>query len=234
MHESLCTHPEIEAGTQKEIHYFSLHPQKSLDWYAAHFVDCTADFCIDASPSYFDFAQGVQIPNLIMDRVPSAKVLLIVRDPVARAVSHFFHMKKVVKPGWLGNIGINEFFSTPFDKACRQTSAIEWLLNQILWCSCYYRKYLSYQTVFGEKGILVLTNEQLKNNSRETMKRSFEYLGLDFVDSETYGQFKYSTGSSVNYLDSEIYDKLAEFLYPDFRLFCKVTGISCGDERNEA
>ena len=234
LHESLCAHPRIDAGSQKEIHYFSLYPHESMEWYASHFRECKADLCVDASPTYFDFAQGVQIPKLIKNRVPDAKIILILRDPVARAVSHYFHMKKVVKPAWLERVEINDFFSTPFENACRQTSAIEWLLNQILWCSCYYRKYLSYRAVFEEKGILILTNEQLKHHPRETMKKSFDFLGMEFVDSKNYGDFKYSTGSSVNYLDPAVYNKLAEFLYPDFRLFSKTTGVTCEDERRPA
>ena len=231
MHESLCAHPDIDSGTLKEIHYFSLYPHRDLSWYASHFENCSSRNCVDASPSYFDFAQGTQIPSMIKSAVPNAKIILIVRDPVARAVSHFFHMKKVVKPDWLKGIEINEFFDQPFENACRQTSAKEWLLYQILWFSCYFRKFQYYRSVFGENSILVLANDRLRRKPGETMYKTFAFLGLENFESPTFSDFKYSTGSSVKYLDSKIYSKLSEFLHPDFEQFKEISGVRCSSER---
>ena len=230
LYDSVCTHPEIWRGRQKEIHYFSFYPYKGMEWYLSHFEAGGNRKCVDASPTYFDFAQCDAIPRMINKSFPGSKILLIVRDPVARAVSHFYHMQKVVKTPWLEPMGLNEFFAYPFERVFGQTSPQEWLLNQILWFSCYFRKYVYYRQVFGAGRILVLSNDQLRHRPLESMKKTFDFLGLDFVDSDIFGTFKYSTGSSVNHLDGKIYTRLKNALYPDFEKFSEVSGITCDTE----
>ena len=233
LYKSICTHPEVMEGLQKEIHYFSLYPHKGVDWYSSHFKGSDKLICGDASPTYFDFAYGTTIPELIKSLVPESKPIIIVRDPIARAVSHFYHYKKVVKPNWIDGIELNEFFSQSFENSIRQTTGLEWALNQILWFSCYCRKLLYYINVFERENLLILTNDQLKLQPVETMRRVFSHLDLDYVSSDFFGQFKYSTGSSVMHLEAELYERLADFLYPDFRRFCELAQVNCNNERSD-
>jgi len=225
LYESICTHPLVAESKQKEIHYFSLYPYKGTEWYLSHFEQCQNYLCGDASPSYFDFAHSETIPRQINSFAPTGKILLIIRDPIERAVSHFYHMKKIVKPKWLESACLNEFFSQPFSTAVRQTSSMEWLLNQILWCSCYFRKFLYYRGVFQPERLFILTNDQLRHEPVETMKRTFRFLDLDYVHSDFFGEFKYSLGSSVKHLDRDVHEKLKDYLYPDFRKFLNLAQV---------
>src|SRR6185312_12729174 len=90
LYDYIRTHPKVIAGKSKEIHYFSLYSDRGAAWYLEHFPDRAEDvLSIDASPTYFDVAHTAAIPGFIKDAVPDARVLLIVRDPIERAISHF-------------------------------------------------------------------------------------------------------------------------------------------------
>ena len=80
---SLGQHPQIKLPVGKELQYFlNLHEWLSLEWYAAQFPCGAADqvtFEATASYLYVPWAS-----TLLMDAYPLAKLIVLLRDPVAR------------------------------------------------------------------------------------------------------------------------------------------------------
>lgn len=74
----------------KEIRYFDRPKLRSLNWYRAHFwaPDDTPRVWGEASPAYFDTPVAL---DRIADVLPDVKVVVQVRDPLARAISQYFH-----------------------------------------------------------------------------------------------------------------------------------------------
>lgn len=74
----------------KEIRYFDRERLRSLDWYRAHFwsLDDTPRVWGEATPAYFDTPI---VPGRVAATLPDVKVLVQVRDPLARAISQYFH-----------------------------------------------------------------------------------------------------------------------------------------------
>lgn len=225
LYDFICLHEKVEPAKNKEIHFFSLNLHEGIEWYLTHFPNFHDKISGEASPTYFDIANTKTIPLLIKKYFPNTKIILIVRDPIERAVSHYFHLCKVNKIEELINLDINDFFLEPFENAIKQTTSKLFYLNQILSFSCYYRKFLYYNSVFGEN-ILVVSNADLKLFPYETMEKVFIFLDLDPIESIKFKEFKYSSGSNTNILTNKIRSKLESFLYPDYELFCKKTGIS--------
>ena len=225
LYDYICEHTDVIKAKQKEIHYFTLYPDKGNDWYFSHFKSCKKKITGEASPTYLHLANTDGLPSSIKKLLPDVKIILIVRDPVERAISHFFHYQKVNKIKELINIDINLFFSMSFKNASNRTTSLDRYLHDILSFSAYYKNYMNFVKVFGSEKILVLNNNELIATPHETMQRVFNYLGLKAYDSELFDQFKYSTGSSVKALSSENINRLAKFLYPDFEKFCNVSGI---------
>ena len=85
---SLLSHPRVKPASMKELHYFShLVEHMPLEWYAQHFPCGTAtDVTYDASASYFGSRRAAAA---IRATFPRAKLILLLRDPVTRAFSHF-------------------------------------------------------------------------------------------------------------------------------------------------
>jgi hypothetical protein len=74
----------------KEVRYFDRAPLKPIAWYRAHFWsrDERDQAWGEATPAYFDTPE---IPGRVADLLPDVKVIALFRDPLARALSHYFH-----------------------------------------------------------------------------------------------------------------------------------------------
>lgn len=225
LYENICIHDQVGQSKVKEVHYFSLYPYKGIDWYLNHFSKEGQQIVGEASPTYFDIATTRAIPESIKTLNPDTKLLLIVRDPVERAISHFSHLRVINQIEQIIEMDINDFFARPFEDAIKQMTMIDFFLNQVLSFSCYCRKFSTYLNVFDREQILVLRNRDLKEDPQGTMKRVFEHLDLDPIQSDVFEKFKYSTGTNVGNLSQNNVNKLKEFLYPDYKEFCKMANI---------
>ena len=226
LHEYICTHPNIVSASLKEVHYFSLYFDQGPEWYAEHFKHVPAGCrSIDASPTYFDVTNTPMIPRLIRAAAPDPRVIIITRDPVLRALSHFVHFKNINKLPELEGVTADEFFSTSFDDAFRQTGKFGPTLNHVLNFSLYSRKLSTYRQVFDKHQLLTLDNDALRADAQSTMRKVFAFLNEDYVDNDLYGVVKYSNGSAMDELESRTINKLSDFLYADYRCYCADAGI---------
>jgi hypothetical protein len=99
----LSQHSKICISNPKEVHFFSQHWTKGLTWYQKHFSMNQNLICIDASTSYSmaSLTQDHQvetsknffddIPQRLYSINPKAKFIYIMRDPVERTYSGYWH-----------------------------------------------------------------------------------------------------------------------------------------------
>ena len=93
--ELLAAQPGFHVPPIKEIHFFNGHWAKGTAWYASHFqLRSSGNVQVDASPSYMIHGS---VPERIRATNPDARVIFILRDPVARAYSHYQHN---LRAGW--------------------------------------------------------------------------------------------------------------------------------------
>lgn len=225
LYDFICSHPSVARAKAKEIHYFSLYPEKGLDWYLSHFDFTQGKITGEASPSYFDVAYTAAIPKWIKALNPEAKIILITRDPVERAVSHFYHLKNINKVPLLEDMEPDDFFSRSFHDALKQKDLIDYYLQQVLYFSSYSRKFSYYKGIFGDENILVLDNGQLRERPKETMQRVFSFLKIAHIEEGDFGRVKYSSGKDSSSLSPKIKEKLSDFLYDDYHVYCRESGL---------
>ena len=89
LHYYLTQHPQVIAPLRKEVHYFDVNFERGERWYRAHFGrDGEPGLNLDSSP-YYLFHPAV--PRRLHDLLPDAKLIVLLRDPVRRAYSHYWH-----------------------------------------------------------------------------------------------------------------------------------------------
>lgn len=89
----LREHPEISVGQPKEVHFFDQNYERGIDWYLQHFPDADGSRAVgEATPAYLYFPE---VAERIATTLPEVKILLLLRDPVDRAHSHFWHNRSV-------------------------------------------------------------------------------------------------------------------------------------------
>lgn len=89
LHNYLTQHPGVIAPLRKEVHFFDLNYARGEQWYRAHFGRIgAAGLNLDSSP-YYLFHPAV--PQRLRALLPDAKLVVLLRDPVRRAYSHYWH-----------------------------------------------------------------------------------------------------------------------------------------------
>jgi len=89
----LVQHPAIAAPLRKEIHYFDLNAERPYSWYKAHFpLHKALDRITGEASPYYLFHPLV--PDRIVKRLPNAKIIIMLRNPIDRAVSHYWHSRR--------------------------------------------------------------------------------------------------------------------------------------------
>jgi len=96
--EDLMRHPRIKRPLDKELHYFSDpgNYQKGLAWYRSQFpirlspagAVAGKQLTGEATPYYLFHPLA---PQRIFETLPRVKLIVMLRDPVDRAFSHYFH-----------------------------------------------------------------------------------------------------------------------------------------------
>ncbi len=85
----LREHPEVAVSTPKEVHFFDVHYDEGLEWYLRHFPDSDMATAIgEATPDYLHHPDAL---HRIAQTIPEVKLLILLRNPVDRAYSHYWH-----------------------------------------------------------------------------------------------------------------------------------------------
>ncbi len=227
LHDFICDHPQVVAAKQKEIHYFSLNYDKGESWYKEHFADLEeGQITGEASPTYFDMDAGGVIPKMIARDLPTAKLILVVRDPVERAISHYNHYCMVNKLDYLKEMGPERFFNMSYSEALKCTTPEQTHLFHVLSFSCYSGRYKHFKSIFGDN-LLVVTNSELRSQPHEAMNKVQSHIGLELYESVFFEQVKYSAGTTTDQVSAETLRKLQLYLYPDYEVFCRNAAIEC-------
>lgn len=88
LHRSLAAHPDLAPPVfQKGVHYFDTSYGHSLAWYRAQFPRGTAT-AYETCPYYLAHPA---VPGRVAADLPQARAVVLLRDPVERAVSHHAH-----------------------------------------------------------------------------------------------------------------------------------------------
>lgn len=82
----LSQHPEVATAARAEVHYFDLNHDRGSRWYAAHFSPGPGRVRVEASPYYIFHPLAAE---RIARDLPDARFLVLLRDPISRAYSHY-------------------------------------------------------------------------------------------------------------------------------------------------
>ena len=99
LYEYLVQHPSVGTSIEKEVRYFNNHFDKGVNWYKAHFPTRLRRFAAgsqgdgrfltgEGEPSYLP---NPVAPQRVKDLIPDVKLIVMLRDPVKRAYSHYMH-----------------------------------------------------------------------------------------------------------------------------------------------
>lgn len=89
LHKYLAQHPEVFLPRTKELHFFDDQYHLGLGWYASKFSEAGTNLKLgEATPNYMHDPIAIE---RIADVIPDVQLLVILRNPVDRAYSHYWH-----------------------------------------------------------------------------------------------------------------------------------------------
>lgn len=155
----LRQHPEVLMSAEKELNFFieARNWNRGVAWYASQFGPGPVRG--EASPNYSAARRFPGVPERMHSVVPDAKLIYLVRDPVERAISHWVHNYSA---------GAED---RPFEEAIRRWIYVE--------RSLYWKQMEAFLAHFPREQILVLESEHLRTARAVTLRRVFEFLGVD-------------------------------------------------------
>ena len=162
LHYQLSLHPEIWMSRPKELNFFieERNWSRGQDWYR-HYFDARAKVRGESSPNYTAYPQHLGVPERMHSVVPDAKLVYVVRDPLDRIAAHWVH--NYAKRREKG------------DLAATLTHANASYVVR----SQYHMQLQRFLAHYPFEQILVLEQEELRSAPEETLRRVFEFTGVD-------------------------------------------------------
>ena len=173
LHEYLHQHPDIYMSRMKEPQYFAPHhtrwgqawgqgnpfPEPTIDWYLRLFSDAgNAAYVGESSVSYTARPWVEGCAERIHRFNPEARIIYLVRDPVERVISHYWHF---VKDG-REDLGLLSAVRKRTDYVAR---------------SDYMMQLQPFVDVFGAEQVHVLALEELLDVPQATFQHTFSLVG---------------------------------------------------------
>jgi hypothetical protein len=92
-------HPCVAPSFRKEVHFFDRNLRKGITWYRGHFPSVPYKYYVttilgrrfmtgEASAAYVFYPHA---PRRILEALPQVKLIILLRNPVDRAYSHYQH-----------------------------------------------------------------------------------------------------------------------------------------------
>jgi hypothetical protein len=87
----LSAHPDVFVAPEKEVHFFDRSYDRGVGWYRSRFAGARTERAIgEATPEYMALPQAVE---RMAEVVPDARLIAILRNPVDRAYSQYWHQR---------------------------------------------------------------------------------------------------------------------------------------------
>lgn len=177
---ALTQHPHVIRSRRREIHFFGSRFTRGEDWYRRHFptgLELRRYQAITGEGSTSYLAHPLAAGN-IRSLIPNVRMIALLRDPVDRAISNYFHEKRTARE----TLPIVEAFAAEEDRLRR---AAEEEGQRPLGRLGYRKRGLyaeqleRYYEHFPREQLLVLNAESLFENPRETIDQVCRFLALD-------------------------------------------------------
>jgi hypothetical protein len=175
---TLAAHPQVTMARYSdgsrpgfEIKFFSQRWERGVDWYGSLF---SGETCGEKTAVYLDDALYIR---RMQQTVPSAKLIIALRDPTTRLYSNYRHRIREMRRT---RGGVSPSLRT-FELALQRP------LGARMFCrGIYWRQLEQVFRCFPRRHVHVVISENLRQRTRHEMDRIYDFLNVDRVHPERY------------------------------------------------
>ena len=213
LYRYLLQHPQVVPAVRKEVHFFDLHYDRGLEWYRAQFPASPQPHgCLvgEASPYYIFHPL---VAHRVYQTLPDAKIIVLLRDPVDRVLSHYFHE---VRWGF-ETLGLEAALACEVERLAGEAErmlddgsyqSFNYQHYSYLKRSCYVEQLMVWRSLFPASQLLVLCSEMLYSDPGASLGRVVRFLELEpfeFSDFEKHNAGEYQRPSDQQIQDLRDY-----------------------------
>jgi hypothetical protein len=238
LHNYLDQHPQIFMSSDKEPSFFTevselraIWPELVSRWPYAETESYLRLFeggqglryRGESSTAYTKYPVVSSSPELIYRFDPDARLIYLIRNPVERAISHYWHA--------VANDGETRNPLTAFKKN-----------SHYLDVSNYHRQIERYLEYFPPDQLLVVTTEALEADANMVLSRIFDWLDLEQIADVSVGSRSNVTPDSVNRLGafglleelrhSQVYSAVESLIPKQLRTFARSHAVQNVERRS--
>jgi hypothetical protein len=162
LHRYLSTHSEILMSQPKEPHFFveEVHWSRGWNWYMSLFANGKQVKILGEASGYYTWYPIYKgVPQRIASHIPAPKFIYILREPIQRAVSHYWyyvHLLRESRPM------LEAFHASPeYVEVGRYAMQLE--------------QYLEF---FRLDQFFLTTSERLRKAPNEVLREIYQFLGV--------------------------------------------------------
>ncbi|SFH87596.1 sulfotransferase family protein [Planctomicrobium piriforme] len=219
LHFYLSQHPLVHSGLRKEVHYFDKSYHRGERWYRKHFTRQPGGIVLDSTPNYIYFEGACE---RILKLMPTVKIVLLLRDPVYRAFSHFQHSCR------------RKFEGRSFDDAVRQDmhdfkklgafgdDSLENGFHSYVRRGVYAPQVKRLQAAFGDQ-LLVFRSKDFFQSPLAITNQVLRHCGLTELPTLEFEQF--NKGDYKQTMSPEIKQELEQFFAPHNAELCEALNV---------
>ena len=204
----LAQHPQILTPIKKEMDFFSWHFHRGIDWYLAHFPPMPPGeqfLTGEASPSYFDSREA---PERLYSLFPEAKLILLLRNPVDRAISQFYRLTAL-------NWEARSLDRTISDEIERLDRNPEYIIGEepgnYLARGRYIEFIKNWRTFFPPEQLLILKSEDFYAGAAAIVQQVLEFLDLPEYQ---LSEYQNANPGSYQRVNESVSDRLSDYFRP--------------------
>ena len=233
LYDYITQHPSVTAAKRKEVHFFDREYPRGIRWYKAQFpwwLHLRKTVRTGEATPYYLFHPAV--PDRVLETLPDARFLVLLRDPVKRAFSHY---QGVVRRGWetlsfedaiaaeperlagevekLADPAYTSFAHTNFSYIAR---------------GIYADQIEAWTARFSRERFLIVRSEDMYDDPAKIHAQALEFLGLEAVPLAAYP--RRNVGHWSDEMRPETRRRLRDFYRPHNQRLYELIGRDMGWE----
>jgi Sulfotransferase domain len=222
----LRQHPSVSGPFWKEVSFFDRHYVRGARWYRGNFPLRRGRIVGEASPSYVLHPLA---PRRVGELVPNARLIVLLRNPVDRAHSHYQHEVELGREP----LSFEDALAAEDERLHGEVERIvadptyfstAWWSHTYKTRGLYAEQLERWFAIFPREQLLVLSNEELADDTHGTYARVLEHIGApphrlaDYprVFDRVYGEMQPATRQRLSEYFAEPNRRLSELLGRDF------------------
>jgi Sulfotransferase domain len=237
----LSQHPALLPAALKEVHYFDLNFERGVEWYRSHFptrvrLERRAErlgvraITGEASPYYLFHPD---VPRRMHALLPNARLIVLLRDPVRRAISHHNHE---VQDGF-ETLSFSEAIEAeprrlaPFSEKSaidRQAAAFSHLHHSYLARGRYAEQLERWFAVYPRERFLIIESGEFFDDPACAVSQVVAFLGLPPHRLDNY---RNETSRHPSDVDPDTQRRLYTYFAPHNERLYRLLGSDLGWER---